>query len=79
MVMLASIAGVPVVGERILDAGGHATGHAFILSPTTGTPAILANSYAPKEREQIREIMRWVGPRMIFYSPKEAIRHLFNI
>lgn len=34
--------------------------------------------YAPKEREQIREIMRWVGPRMIFYSPIEAIRHLFN-
>ena len=27
----------------ILDAGGHATGHAFILSPTTGAPAILAN------------------------------------
>ena len=35
--------------------------------------------YAPKERKQIREVMRWVGPRMIFYSPKEAIRPLFNI
>ena len=35
--------------------------------------------YAPKEREQIREVMRWVGPRMIFYSAEEAIRHLFNI
>ena len=34
--------------------------------------------YAPKEREQIRKIMRWVGPRMIFYSPIEAIRHIFN-
>lgn len=34
--------------------------------------------YAPKEREQIRKIMRWVGPRMIFYSPKEAIRHILN-
>lgn len=34
--------------------------------------------YAPKERELIREIMRWVGPRMIFYSPIEAIRHLLN-
>ena len=31
--------------------------------------------YAPKEREQIREIMRWAGPRMIFYSPVEAIKH----
>ena len=34
--------------------------------------------YAPKEREQIREIMRWAGPRMIFYSPIEAIRHFIH-
>ena len=34
--------------------------------------------YAPKEREQIRKIMRWAGPRMIFYSPIDATRHLFN-
>lgn len=32
--------------------------------------------YAPKEREQIREIMQWVGPRMILYSPKDAIIHI---
>ena len=31
--------------------------------------------YAPKEREQIRKIMRWAGPRMLFYSPVEAIKH----
>lgn len=35
--------------------------------------------YAPKEREQIREIMRWIGPRMIVYSPIEAIKHLFGV
>ena len=35
--------------------------------------------YAPKEREQIRRIMRWAEPRMIIYSPIDAIRHLFNI
>ena len=29
--------------------------------------------YAPKEREQIREVMRWAGPRMIWYAPKDAI------
>ena len=34
--------------------------------------------YAPKQREQIREVMSWVGPRMIFYSPIETIRHLLN-
>lgn len=34
--------------------------------------------YAPKERAQIREVMRWVGPRMIFYSPKDAVVHIFQ-
>ena len=34
--------------------------------------------YAPKEREQIREIMRWVGPRMILYAPKDALHHTWD-
>ena len=34
--------------------------------------------YAPKERELIREVMRWTGPRMIFYSPKDAIIHVWE-
>ena len=31
--------------------------------------------YAPKERQQIRELMRWVGPRMMIYAPKAALIH----
>ena len=31
--------------------------------------------YAPKERQQIRELMRWVGPRMLIYAPKAALIH----
>lgn len=34
--------------------------------------------YAPKEREAIREVMRWVGPRMIWFAPKDAILHLMR-
>lgn len=34
--------------------------------------------YAPKQREQIREVMRWVGPRMFIYRPICAIKHLFE-
>ncbi len=34
--------------------------------------------YAPKEREQIREVMRWMGPRMILYAPKETLRHTWE-
>lgn len=34
--------------------------------------------YAPKERQQIREVMRWVGTRMIFYAPKDAFHHTWD-
>ena len=31
--------------------------------------------YAPKERQQIREVMRWVGPRMMVFAPETTIIH----
>ena len=34
--------------------------------------------YAPAKRELIRQVMRWAGPRMIFYHPLIAIRHLLG-
>ena len=32
--------------------------------------------YKPEMREQIRQVMRWSGPRMLFHHPVLAIRHL---
>lgn len=34
--------------------------------------------YAPTEREMIRRVMRWTGPRMIFFAPLAAIRHMLG-
>lgn len=34
--------------------------------------------YAPKQREEMRNVMRYVGPRMIFHHPIAAIRHLIS-
>ena len=34
--------------------------------------------YAPAERERIREIMRYSGPRMMLHHPLAAIRHLMK-
>ena len=34
--------------------------------------------YRPDMRQQMREVMRWVGPRMMLYRPLDAIAHLFN-
>lgn len=32
--------------------------------------------YQPERREQIRTVMRYSGPRMLFHSPIMALRHL---
>ncbi|MCS2716230.1 nitrous oxide-stimulated promoter family protein [Bacteroides thetaiotaomicron] len=34
--------------------------------------------YKPAMRKRMREVMRFSGPRMLFYAPLEAIRHLFS-
>ncbi|MBQ4522275.1 MAG: nitrous oxide-stimulated promoter family protein [Lachnospiraceae bacterium] len=34
--------------------------------------------YKPEMREKIREVMRFSGPRMIFYHPVTAIRHVIE-
>lgn len=33
--------------------------------------------YNPQMREKIRRVMRYSGPRMIFYHPIAAVRHLY--
>ena len=34
--------------------------------------------YKPEMREKIREVMRFSGPRMMFYHPVLAIRHVIE-
>lgn len=34
--------------------------------------------YKPDMRKRIREVMRFAGPRMLFYHPVTAIRHLIQ-
>ncbi len=34
--------------------------------------------YRPQEQEQMREVMRWAGPRMIWYHPIAAIKHIIR-
>lgn len=35
--------------------------------------------YSPAMREQIRTVMRFSGPRMIFYHPVMALRHMMEV
>ncbi|WP_302956616.1 nitrous oxide-stimulated promoter family protein [Prevotella sp.] len=34
--------------------------------------------YKPEKREQIRQIMRYAGPRMLLYYPADAIKHMIR-
>jgi len=34
--------------------------------------------YRPDMREQIRQVMRYAGPRMMLYHPVLAVRHLLD-
>ena len=34
--------------------------------------------YEPKRREEIRRVMRYAGPRMIFHHPVMAIHHIIS-
>lgn len=40
--------------------------------------ACTIHCYKPDRREQIRNVMRFAGPRMLFYHPIKAIRHLIE-
>jgi len=35
-----------------------------------------AHCYARPRREKIREVMRFAGPRILFYHPLAALRHI---
>jgi hypothetical protein len=46
-----------------------------------GKPVCLhcpVHCYAPARREQIRQVMRWAGPRMLWRHPVLAIRHVLD-
>lgn len=34
--------------------------------------------YKPSMRKRMQEVMRYAGPRMLFYAPLATIRHLFS-
>lgn len=38
----------------------------------------LTHCYNPDMRQRIREVMRYSGPRMIFFAPGEFFKHYFS-
>lgn len=46
------------------------------METKTFCSACKVHCYKPEMREQIRTVMRWSGPRMLFVHPVLAIRHM---
>ncbi len=46
--------------------------------PKTFCSSCPVHCYAPTMREQIRAVMRFAGPRMLFYHPLLALWHLWD-
>lgn len=34
--------------------------------------------YQPQMRERMRQVMRYAGPRMLWYAPRSAFKHLWE-
>lgn len=34
--------------------------------------------YAPARRKMMQQVMRWSGPRMMFYAPRATFRHFWQ-
>ena len=49
-----------------------------MMEEKTFCSACKIHCYRGKERENIREVMRYSGPRMLFHHPIAALRHLFG-
>ncbi len=46
------------------------------METKTFCSACKVHCYAPEMREKVREVMKYAGPRMLFYHPTAAIRHM---
>lgn len=52
--------------------------HCPMMEKKTFCSQCKIHCYAPVQREKIRSVMRYSGPRMLFYHPVLAISHLYE-
>ena len=69
---------MPEEYQNLADYAFRRLDHCRYGEKKTACKDCLTHCYAPKEREAIREVMRWVGPRMIWFAPKDAILHILK-
>jgi hypothetical protein len=68
---------MPEEYQHLADYAWQRLDHCRFGEKKTVCKACPIHCYAPKEREAIRKVMRWTGPRMMIYAPKAAMIHTF--
>ena len=66
---------IPEEYQQLIEYAHNRLSHCRFGENKTVCKKCPIHCYAHKERQQIREVMRWVGPRMMIYAPKETIIH----
>lgn len=69
---------IPEEYQHLADYACHRLNRCRYGERKTACKDCPTHCYAPKERAKIREVMRWVGPRMLFYAPIEALKYFFR-
>lgn len=63
--------------QKLDDYARARVDHCPFMETKTFCSNCKVHCYAPNMREQIRTVMRYSGPRMLFHHPIMAIRHLY--
>ena len=63
---------------ELLQYANARLGHCKFGDNKTTCKKCPVHCYRPEMRKRISEVMRWAGPRMMFYHPVAAIKHLIR-
>lgn len=63
--------------QELVEYVHQRTAHCPHMADKTFCSACKTHCYAPARRQQIQEVMRYSGPRMIFHAPWLVIYHLY--
>ena len=69
---------VPKEYERLAEFACQRLSHCHFGEDKRSCKKCPVHCYPPQERQQIREIMHWAGPRMLFYAPKDTVIHIWH-
>lgn len=64
--------------QKLSDYAQSRSEHCPFMENKTFCANCKVHCYKPEKREQIRKVMRFSGPRMIFYHPCMAIWHVYT-